>query len=200
MIDQPPRSKLPRLLLAGATLAGGLLIALVALWLTVISPPIPPSAIGGPFELADQDGKRVTEADLVGRPTLMFFGFTHCPDICPTTMLEVSEVLKELGAEAARVQVMFVTVDPERDTPVLLKDYLSLFAPGIRALSGDRAHTEAIIRAYRVYARKVPTSGGDYTMDHTAGVYLIDAKGRFIKMFDLKRPAAEAATDLRRWL
>jgi protein SCO1/2 len=158
------------------------------------------SAIGGPFQLVDQDGKRVTDADLKGKPTLIFFGYTHCPDVCPTTLFDVSEVMRALGPDAARTAAYFITVDPERDTPAAMKDYLSSFDPHLRALTGDRAAIDAAEKAYRVYAKKVPTENGDYSMDHTALVYLMDKQGRFVAPFSLKRKPEESAAELRRYM
>jgi protein SCO1/2 len=158
------------------------------------------SAIGGPFELVDQDGKKVTDKDFKGQPFLVFFGFTHCPDICPTTLFEVSEVLEALGPDAKRVSALFVTVDPERDRPEKMKDYLSSFNPRLRGLSGDTAAIAAMEKTFRVYAKKIPLQDGDYTMDHSAIVYLMDKDGRFVAPFNLKRKPEEAAADLRRYL
>src|SRR3984957_12156110 len=141
------------------------------------------ATVGGPFHLEDQNGKPVSDADMKGHPFLVFFGFTHCPDICPTTLLEISQVLKTLGPDADRTGALFITVDPERDTPAALKDYLSNFDPHLRGLTGDKASVDAATRAYRVYAKKVPLDGGDYTMDHTAVVYLMDKDGRFVAPF-----------------
>jgi protein SCO1 len=164
-------------------------------------PSIPaPSAIGGPFKLVDQDGKIVTDETMKGRPYLVFFGFTHCPDICPTALFEVSEVLGKLGSDADRVGALFVSVDPERDTSAKLKDYLSSFDPRLRGLTGDEAAITAMTRAFRVYYKKVPLQGGDYTMDHTALVYLMDKQGRFVAPFNLKRTPEQAAADLRKYL
>lgn len=158
------------------------------------------SVIGGSFALVDQDGKRVTDEDLKGKPTLIFFGYTHCPDVCPTTLFEVSELMRALGPDADRTAAFFITVDPERDTPAAMKDYLSSFDPHLRALTGDRAAIDVAEKAYRVYAKKIPTESGDYSMDHTALVYLMDKQGRFVAPFSLKRTPAEAATDLRRYM
>jgi protein SCO1/2 len=135
-----------------------------------------------------------------GKPYLVFFGFTHCPDICPTTLFDVSEMMRALGKDADRAGALFITVDPERDTPAALKDYLSSFDPRVRGLTGDAAAIEAAEKAYRVYAKKVPTQDGDYTMDHTAIVYLMDKDGRFVRPFDLKRKPEEAAAELRNYL
>ena len=111
-----------------------------------------------------------------GRPYLVFFGYTHCPDVCPTSLFEISEVFKALGKDADRAGALFVTVDPERDTPAVLKEYLSNFDPHLRGLTGDPAAVAAALKAYRVYAKKVPLTDGDYTMDHTAVVYLMDKR------------------------
>ncbi|MFY9685740.1 MAG: SCO family protein [Pseudolabrys sp.] len=158
------------------------------------------SAIGGPFKLVDQNGNPITDADLKGRPYLVFFGYTHCPDVCPTTLFDVSEVLRALGKDADRTGALFITVDPERDTPAVMKDYLSSFDPHLRGATGDRAAIDAAEKTYRVYAKKVPTQSGDYNMDHTALVYLMDKQGRFVAPFSLKRKPEEAAADLRRYM
>jgi protein SCO1 len=158
------------------------------------------AAIGGPFRLVDQDGKTVTEEDFKGKPLLVFFGFTHCPDVCPTTLFEISEIMRNLGSDADRLSALFITVDPERDTPAAMKDYMSSFDPHVRALSGDQSEVAAVAKAYRVYYRKVPLEGGDYTMDHTAIVYLMDKAGRFVSPFNMRRTAEAAATDLRQRL
>src|SRR6202048_2915033 len=156
-------------------------------------------AVGGPFKLIDQNGKSVSDQDLKGRPFLVFFGFTHCPDICPTTLFEMSQRVHPLGPDAERTAAVFITVDPERDAPAVIKDYLSNFDPHLRGLTGDQASVNAALKAYRVYAKKVPLDNGDYTMDHTALVYLMDKDGRFVAPFNVNRkPEAEAA-DLRRY-
>lgn len=191
-----------RLILALSAFVVGLVLCFAAVMLLSGqgASPVAPSAIGGAFALTDQNGKSVTDADIKGKPHLVFFGFTHCPDICPTTLFEVSETLRALGRDADKAGALFVTVDPSRDTPAVLKDYLGSFDPRIRGLTGDTAAIGAVEKAYRVYARKVPTSGGDYTMDHTAIVYLMDKEGRFVRPFDLKRKPEEAAADLRKFL
>ena len=154
-------------------------------------------AIGGPFSLVSEDGREVTERDFVGGPLLVFFGYTHCPDVCPTTLFDLSEVLKAVGADK-KVGGLFVTVDPARDTPAVLKEYLAAFDPRIRGLSGDEARIAAVEKAFRVYAKKVPQENGGYTMDHTALVYLMDKQGRFVSSFNLDRPPAEAVKELER--
>ena len=159
-----------------------------------------PAAIGGPFQLTDQSGATVTEKDLQGRPTLIFFGFTHCPDVCPTSLFEISEVLRAMGNDADRVNALFISVDPDRDTAAAMKDYLSSFDPHLKGLTGDAASVQKVITEYRVYAKKVPLKDGDYTMDHTALIYLMDRDGKFVAPFNLNRKPEEAAADLKRYL
>jgi protein SCO1 len=158
------------------------------------------SAIGGPFHLVDQNGRPFTDTDLKGEPFLVFFGFTHCPDACPTTLLELSDVLDKLGSDVDKVRVLFITIDPERDNPAALKDYLSAFNSRLVGLTGDLPAVTTVARAYHVYFKKVPLEGGDYTMDHTAIVYLMNKDGRFVSPFSLRRSAQDAAEDLRRFL
>ena len=192
-----------RLLLAlGAFVAGLVLFSAVLFIVTGRSPaPIAmTSAVGGPFQLVDQNAKPITEQDLKGHPFLVFFGFTHCPDVCPTTLFEVSEIFRALGPEAKDIRALFITVDPERDTPAVLKDYLSSFDPRIIGVTGDGTAVAAAEKAYRVYAKKVPIDGGGYTMDHTAIVYLMGKDGRFVAPFNMKRRPEEAAEDLKRYL
>jgi protein SCO1/2 len=190
------------LLILGAFTAGLVLFSAVIFIVTGRAPaPIAmTSAVGGPFELVDQNGKSITDRDLKGHPFLVFFGFTHCPDICPTTLFEVSEILRALGPQAKDVRALFVTVDPQRDTPDKLKDYLSSFDPRVVGVTGTPEEIRAVERAYRVYAKKVPLDGGNYTMDHTALVYLMDKNGRFVAPFNVKRRPEEAAADLKRYL
>ena len=160
-----------------------------------------PSAIGGPFTLTDQDGKPITDAALKGRPSLVFFGYTHCPDVCPTTLFDISEVLRALGPDAARTAALFITVDPERDTPAVMKDYLSSFDPHLRGVDRHADAIATVEKEYRVYAKKVPTGkDGDYSMDHTALVYLMDKEGRFVAPFNLKRRPEESAAELRKYM
>jgi protein SCO1/2 len=193
-----------RILLIGAAFVAGLVLCfgLVVIVTGRGSAPIAQqiAAIGGPFKLTDQNGREITDQQLKGKPFLVFFGFTHCPDVCPTTLFEVSEILRALGPDADRTGALFITVDPERDTPATMKDYLSSFDPHLIGLTGDPAAVAAVAKAYRVYYKKVPLDQGGYTMDHTAIVYLMDKEGRFVSPFSLKRSAEVAAADLRRQL
>jgi protein SCO1/2 len=190
------------LLMLAGFLAG---VASIVLVVVLVSgrDPVPSAgaaAIGGPFSLTDQNGRTVTDRDLRGRPFLVFFGFTHCPDVCPTSLFEISEVLGKLGPDAQKLSALFVSIDPERDTPAAMKDYLSSFNPRLVGLTGDPAAIAAVAKEYRVYVKKVPLDHGDYTMDHTALVYLMDKEGRFVTPFNLKRTPEDAAADLRRYL
>jgi protein SCO1 len=191
-----------RLILIIAAFFAGLVLCLSVVLLVVQrgSVPVPQaSAVGGPFKLIDQNGRTVTEQDMKGKPFLVFFGFTHCPDVCPTTLFDISEVLRKLGPDADRAAALFVTVDPERDTPEVMKSYLSSFDPHLRGLTGEEAAVDGVIKAYRAYAKKVPNPDGSYSMDHTALVYLMDKEGRFVAPFNLKRRPEDSAADLRRY-
>ncbi len=157
------------------------------------------TAIGGPFALIDHNGKAITHRDLEGSPTLIFFGFTHCPDVCPTTLMEISQVFEQLGPQA-KIKALFVTVDPERDTPALLKDYLSSFDARILGVTGPRENIDAALKAWRVFARKSRGEGDSYSMDHSSVVYLMDKQGRFATAFNLQQSAAQAARALRPYL
>ncbi|MBE0549256.1 MAG: SCO family protein [Rubrivivax sp.] len=144
------------------------------------------------FDLPDADGKRRTLADFAGKVTLVFFGYAQCPDVCPTTLLEIAEVRKALGADGARVQGVFITVDPERDTPEVLKAYVDNFGAGFVALRGSMEETQAVAKAFKVYYAKVPgQTAGSYTMDHTAGSYVFDANGK-VRLFTRYGTGAEA--------
>ncbi len=190
-----------RIITVIAAFVAGLGVFSIAIFLIAGRGPVTqPSAIGGPFRLVDQAGAVVTEEALKGKPSLVFFGFTHCPDICPTTLFDVSEVYKALGRDGDKLKAFFVSVDPERDTPAILKEYLSSFDPRLRGLTGEPAAVASIEKAYRVYSKKVPLEAGGYTMDHTALVYLMDKDGRFVAPFNLKRKPEDAAADLKRYL
>ena len=191
-----------RVLLIAAAFLAGLVLCFGVVMLVVGRAPVAQqiAAIGGPFKLTDQNGQPLSDQDLKGHPFLVFFGFTHCPDVCPTTLFEVSEIMRALGPDAERTRALFITVDPERDTPEVMKAYLSSFDSHLSGLTGDAAAIAAVAKAYRVYFEKVPLDQGGYTMDHTAVVYLMDKNGRFVSPFNLQRPTAAAADDLRRHL
>ena len=157
-----------------------------------------PALIGGPFALQTADGKTVTQQDLIGHPSLVYFGYTHCPDICPTTLAQISDALAKLPGQ--EVKAYFITVDPERDTPKLMGEYVSSFDPRIVGLSGSAQAVEQAERAFRVYARKAPGKDGDYAMDHSSVLYLMDRNGRFAEAFNLERSAAESAKELQTYL
>ena len=182
--------------------AGSLVVGLVLmLWaMGGLRHAAAPAAIGGAFQLTDQTGQTVTEKSMLGRPTLVFFGFTHCPDVCPTTLFEMSEVLRAMGKDADGVNAYYISVDPERDTQSAMKDYLSSFDPRLKGLTGSPAEIAKVLSEYRVYAKKVPLKDGDYTMDHTALIYLMDRDGKFVSPFNINRKPEEAATDLKRYL
>ena len=130
--------------------------------------------LGDEFQLVSHRGEPVSEAILHGKPSVLFFGFTHCPDVCPTALFEMSEWIAALGADAERLNYVFVTVDPERDTPEVLREYLSAFSDRITGVTGDPEKVAAMLSDYHIYNKKVPLEGGDYTMDHTASVFLLD--------------------------
>jgi protein SCO1 len=182
--------------------AGSLVVGLVLmLWLMGgLRHATAPAAIGGPFQLTDQAGQTVTEKSMEGRPSLVFFGFTHCPDVCPTTLFEMSEVLKAMGKDGDRINAYYISVDPERDTQAAMKEYLSSFDPRLKGLTGSPEAIAKVLSEYRVYAKKVPLKDGDYTMDHTALIYLMDRDGKFVAPFNINRKPEDAATDLKRYL
>lgn len=154
-------------------------------------------AIGGPFQLTTQDGTPLSDADLKGRPFAIFFGFTHCPEVCPTTLWELSEALKALGPDAGDLAVLFVSLDPTRDTPEVLKSYIGSFDDRIIGLTGSEADVATLAKAYRVYWQKVPGEGGDYTLDHTAAVYLMDRTGDFTGLISYDEASDKRIAKLR---
>ena len=163
--------------------------------------PGPPAAgIGGPFTLIDQDGRRVTEQSLLGRPSVIFFGYIFCPEVCPTTLTRLTHDMHTLGRDADRLNVVFVSIDSARDGPKQLKAYLGAFDPRIRGYTGSPAEIARIAREYRVFYRKVPLPGGNYAYDHSATVYLMDAQGRFVEPIGYDEPDAMTMASLRRLL
>jgi protein SCO1/2 len=150
---------------------------------------------GAPFTLTAQDGKPRTLASFRGQVLVLSFGFTHCPDVCPTTLAELANVRRLLGESARDVRVAFITVDPERDTPELLGRYVTAFDPTFVGLSGDARATRAVARGFRVFYQKVPQAHG-YTMDHSTGYYVVDRKSRVRLMFPYGMSAQAMAGDL----
>ncbi len=162
------------------------------------SRPSPPSDIGGPFQLTDQNGGRVDQRILLGKWSAVFFGYTFCPDVCPTTLTTLATAIDRLGSEARRFQVIFVTIDPARDTPTQLKTYLSspAFPKGTIGLTGTPTEIAQIARGYRVYYGKAG-EGPDYSMDHTAIVYLMDPRGRFSQPIGFGQAPARIAEQIK---
>jgi protein SCO1/2 len=186
-------------IIAVAAAIGVLAIAAIALYPAWRSKPgASASLIGGAFKLQGPDGRVVTDADMKGQPFLVYFGYTNCPDICPATLAEMSDVLARLPAKPIRA--LFITIDPERDTAQSLKDYLASFDSRNIGLSGDREAIDKVEKAYRVYARKGPPEKGGYGMDHSSVVYLMDAKGQFVEAFNLERKPEESAKELAGYL
>ena len=158
------------------------------------------SAIGGPFRLVDQDGKTVTDADLKGKWSLVYFGYTHCPDACPTALNDIAIALDELGPKRGAVRPVFITVDPERDTPEVLKAYVTAFDAPILALTGTPDEIAQAAKGYRVYYAKHPEAGGDYSMDHSSVIYVMDPEGRFTASFTHQSAPEEIAERLKKLL
>lgn len=158
----------------------------------------PLAAIGGPFELVDGNGETVTDATFAGKPLVLFFGFTYCPDVCPTTLSELQGWIETLGPDADKLNYAFVTVDPERDTPDVMRDYVWAFDKRIFPLTGSREQIDAVIKSYRVYAKKVPLDDGDYTMDHSAAVYLMNSDNKFVGTIAYAEAEETALEKLRR--
>jgi protein SCO1 len=192
------------IVILGAFLLG----ALAALGLILTAPGSPriensgKALVGGPFSLSDQNGKTVTDADFRGKYMLIFFGFTHCPDICPAELQVMTAALDQLGNKADKVLPIFVTVDPERDTPEVLRDFVKNFSPRLVGLTGSPEAVAAAAKAYRVVYSKVdlPNSAGGYTVDHSALVYLMGPDGQYLAHFAYGTSAETMAQALRRYL
>ncbi len=182
-----------------AILAAVAVIGIAALWFTPVRRISNRSLVGGPFALQDGEGKTVSDQTLRGAPFLVYFGYTHCPDVCPTELARISDVLAKMGDKS--IPVLFITVDPERDTPKIMQDYVSSFNSHIIGLSGSPQAIGAAEKAYRVFARKGPLqSDGSYSMDHSSIVYLMDKAGAFVEALNLDRPPEDVAKELRQFL
>ncbi len=155
--------------------------------------------VGGPFTLVDGDGKTVTDKTWRGKFALVYFGYTFCPDVCPTTLTAVADALERLGPRAERIQTLFITVDPKRDTPAVVKQYAAAFGPRVTGLTGSAEQIAAVARAYRVYYaehRAKDAAQDDYTMDHSSVLYLMGPDGQFIAPIRADQTGAEIAAAL----
>ncbi len=201
---QPPSGKAPSSpafsFRIAATAAAILVLAVIGAWFArAPGQGGSDSLVGGPFALQDGAGRTITDESLRGRPFLVYFGYTHCPDVCPTELARVADVLSKMGDKA--IPALFITVDPERDTPKVMQDYASSFSAPIMGLSGSPQAIGAVEKAYRVFARKGPIqSDGSYSMDHSSIVYLMSKTGGFVEALNLDRPPEEAASELQRYL
>lgn len=153
---------------------------------------------GAAFALTDQKGAPITEAAFRGHPSVVFFGFTHCPEVCPTTLFELAGWLKTMGDSGKNLNAYFVTVDPERDTPEIINSYVSNFSDRITGITGDPDKVHAMAKSFGIYWKKVDTGDGDYTMDHTASVLLLNAKGEFAGTIAYGENADTAIAKLKR--
>ncbi len=192
----------------GALGFGAVAVTLIAGWWQVDGPGAPsaPNAIAlrpmpltaMHFALTDHEGQPVGPQTLIGRPSLVFFGFTWCPQVCPTTLADISHWLDGLGAEAETLQTILITVDPARDTVDALAEYVSYFHPKIRGWTGSAAEIARAAEGFRVRYEEVPLEGGDYTMNHTAGVFLFDASGALVSIIDYHEAREFALPKIRR--
>jgi protein SCO1/2 len=183
-----------------ATIAG---FAVIALTITIVMATGQTGhaqgrgAIGGPFTLVDDNGAPVTEKTLAGKPYIMYFGYTYCPDVCPTTLVDLSRWIKELGPDADKLNYVFVTVDPERDTPKLLHEYLSSFDSHIRGFTGSPEQIAKIANEYHIDYQKVPSGDGTYSVDHASIILLMYADGQFDTVIPYQEKDATALSKLR---
>ena len=185
--------------------AAALILCAGVVWLVTTDAPqkftqrvVQSTGIGQPFNLIDHDGKPITEKAFAGSPTAVFFGFTHCPEVCPTTLYEMASWLKTLGPDGKPIKAFFITVDPERDTPQIMKSYVSNFTDRIVGITGKPDDIAELARSWHVYWKKIPLENGDYTMDHTASVFLIDAKGNFKSTIAFRENTDTAVAKLRK--
>lgn len=189
----------------GVAAVGALTLTLFAGWWQVDGPGAP-EPVGArllplsamDFHLTDHEGRAVGPETLIGQPSMVFFGFTFCPDVCPTTLSDISSWLDAMGDDAARMNVVFITVDPERDTVEAMAEYVGYFHAAIRGWTGTKDAIARTARGFRATYEKVPVEGGDYTMNHTASVFLFDAEGRFVTNIDYHEPRENAVPKIRR--
>jgi protein SCO1/2 len=189
----------------GALGFGALALTLFVGWWQVDGPGAPqpvgqrPIALAAMnFRLTDHEGRPVGPETLIGRPSLVFFGFTYCPDVCPTTLSDITGWLESMGEDAKRLNVVFISVDPERDTAAAMAEYVGYFHPSIRGWTGTEEQIADAARGFRAVYEKVPTEGGGYSMNHTASVFLFDADGRFVNTIDYHEPRDYAVPKIRR--
>ena len=195
---QPPQSQTMLYVAMGVLLAVLLLGTGGYMWFTGGTPGR--SGIGGPFTLTAGDGRTVTDRDFRGKYLLVYFGYTFCPDVCPTSLNTVADALERLGPKAAKIQPVFITIDPKRDTPDVVKQYAAAFGPRFLGLTGSQAQVDAVARAYRVYYREHRTGSGpnDYSMDHSSMLYLVGPDGEFVAPVRAEQPPEDMATALGR--
>ena len=190
-------------LLAAAVMIGAIAVAAgaTALWMGLaLRAQVQSGAtkIGGPFTLVDDTGAQVSEADLKGKSTVMYFGYTFCPEVCPTTLTDLAQWMQMIGQDADRLNYVFVTVDPERDTPKVMHDYVSAFDPRIRGLTGTSEQIAKVTKEYGVYYKRIPTSDGGYVMDHSAVLYMMDPNVRFVGVIPYQEDTAKAVAKLKK--
>lgn len=184
----------------GAFVAGLMIILGAILYATGHFVGASDSAIGGPFKLIGYDGKPISNETFKDEPYLIYFGYTHCEDVCPTTLLEMSQVMRALGRDANDTAGLFITIDPERDTPAIMRNYLSKFDSHLLGATGKPAAIEKVEREFRVYVKRTPANDGNYSIDHSSVVYLMDKQGRFVAPFSFKRNPAESAAVMRKYM
>jgi protein SCO1/2 len=190
-------------LFAAAVMIGAIAVAAgaTALWMGLaLRAQVQSGAtkIGGPFTLVDDTGAQVSEADLKGKSTVMYFGYTFCPEVCPTTLTDLAQWMQMIGQDADRLNYVFVTVDPERDTPKVMHDYVSAFDPRIRGLTGTSEQIAEVAKEYGVYYKRIPTSDGGYVMDHSAVLYMMDPNVRFVGVIPYQEDTAKAVAKLKK--
>lgn len=196
-------SRLTRVLIVVATMLVGVVVGyFVSTWISdsAPTPQYARPAIGGPYTLTNHRGETVTDQTYRGKVQLVFFGFTHCPDVCPTALSLLTDLLEQLGPSAEQVQPIFITVDPERDTVEAMSRYVEAFHPSIIGLTGSLEQVATAAQAFRVYYRKAPVAGGDYFMEHSGSIYVMDRSGAFRGTLDLHEDPKVGLEKLRKLL
>jgi cytochrome oxidase Cu insertion factor (SCO1/SenC/PrrC family) len=201
-VERRPAS---RRVLRAASAAVAVLLGIAGVEFFVFGTPAPlqqAASIGGPFTLTDGSGQPVTDKTYRGKYMLVYFGYTFCPDVCPTTLNDVAQAMDKLGARADKIDPLFITIDPARDTPDVVKQYAAAFSPRLQGLTGTAAQIATVAREYRVYyaPHKTGPNPGDYTMDHSSILYLMDPSGQFVGIIRADEGADKMASDLRTYL